>query len=85
MNRAEEIASNLSTVKQKISTAVLKSGRELDQITLIAVTKTFPMEDLSALYALGLREFGENRDQEASVKVFWLEKFHFCQIFQYLD
>ena len=69
MNRAEEIASNLSTVKQKISTAVLKSGRELDQITLIAVTKTFPMEDLSALYALGLREFGENRDQEASVKV----------------
>jgi len=56
MNRAEEIASNLSTVKQKISTAVLKSGRELDQITLIAVTKTFPMEDLSALKSLSTQK-----------------------------
>ena len=68
MNRADEIASNFSQVKEKISVAAQGSGRDLDQLTLIAVTKTFPTTDLEMLYSLGIREFGENRDQEAKPK-----------------
>jgi pyridoxal phosphate enzyme (YggS family) len=68
MNRADEIASNFLQVKEKISVAAKGCGRDLDQLTLIAVTKTFPTTDLEMLYSLGIREFGENRDQEASVK-----------------
>jgi uncharacterized pyridoxal phosphate-containing UPF0001 family protein len=68
MNRADEIASNFSQVKEKISAAAQGCGRDLDQLTLVAVTKTFPTTDLEILYSLGVREFGENRDQEASVK-----------------
>jgi len=66
MKRADEIAENLSHVQQRIKAAALKSGRNLDDLTLIAVTKTFPNEDLERLYSLGIRQFGENRDQEAS-------------------
>jgi len=36
---------------------------------LVAVTKTFPVSDIEILYSLGIRDFGENRDQEASEKV----------------
>jgi pyridoxal phosphate enzyme (YggS family) len=68
MKRDDEIAENLSHVQQRIKAAALKSGRNLDDLTLIAVTKTFPNEDLERLYSLGIRQFGENRDQEASLK-----------------
>lgn len=68
MKRDDEIAENLSQVQQRIKAAALKCGRNLDDLTLIAVTKTFPNEDLERLYSLGIRQFGENRDQEASLK-----------------
>jgi pyridoxal phosphate enzyme (YggS family) len=63
-----EIETNLNQVRQKITDAASKSGRNPNEINLIVVTKTFPISDLEILYSLGLREFGENRDQEASVK-----------------
>lgn len=69
MNRIDEISKNLSDVREKISSAAIKAGRAPAEITLIAVTKTFPTTDLQILYDLGLREFGENRDQEAAKKV----------------
>jgi len=69
MSRADEIATNLNEVKGKIASAALKAGRDIDDITLIVVTKTFPISDLEILYSLGVREFGENRDQEAVEKV----------------
>jgi pyridoxal phosphate enzyme (YggS family) len=68
MSRKQEIEENLSQVREKIAAAAKKSGRDSNDINLIAVTKTFPISDLEILYSLGLREFGENRDQEASVK-----------------
>lgn len=68
MNRRQEIEENLNQVRKKIAEAASKSGRNPDDINLIVVTKTFPILDLEILYSLGLREFGENRDQEASVK-----------------
>jgi hypothetical protein len=69
MNRTSEIIANLNDVKAKIASAALKAGRDADEITLIVVTKTFPVSDLEILYSLGVREFGENRDQEAAEKV----------------
>jgi len=69
MNRTSEITANLNDVKAKIASAALKAGRDADEITLIVVTKTFPVSDLEILYSLGVREFGENRDQEAADKV----------------
>ena len=69
MNRTSEITANLNDVKAKVASAALKAGRDADEITLIVVTKTFPVSDLEILYSLGVREFGENRDQEAAEKV----------------
>lgn len=69
MSRADEIFENFSLVNERIAKAVQESGRNLSEITLIVVTKTFPLADLEILYALGVREFGENRDQEALTKV----------------
>ena len=80
MNRADEISKNLAQVKQRIADAAKKSHRSIDEITLIVVTKTFPLSDLEILYSLGVREFGENRDQEAAVKAGQLPadiKWHF--------
>jgi pyridoxal phosphate enzyme (YggS family) len=44
------------------------AGRDEAEITLIAVTKTYPASDVLALASLGLTDFGENRDQEAAAK-----------------
>jgi pyridoxal phosphate enzyme (YggS family) len=69
MSRKDQILSNLELVKEKISSAAQAAGRSPSEITLIAVTKTFPVSDLEILYELGVRNFGENRDQEAAPKV----------------
>ena len=67
-NRREELSANLDAIRSRISVAAQKSGRRAEEITLIVVTKTFPASDAQILYELGVRDFGENRDQEASVK-----------------
>ena len=69
MSRKDQILSNLELVKEKISAAAQAADRAPNEITLIAVTKTFPVSDLEILYELGVRNFGENRDQEAAPKV----------------
>ena len=68
MSRAEEIAANLAQVQEKISRAAADSGRTLDEITLIAVTKNFPVSDAQILFDLGIRNMGENRDEEGARK-----------------
>lgn len=69
-----ELTNNLAEVNQRINIAAKKASRSVDEITLITVTKTFPTSDIENLYQLGLRDFGENRDQEASKKVTNLPK-----------
>ena len=69
MSRKEQILSNLELVKEKISAAAKGAGRDSGEITLIVITKTFPVSDLEILYEIGVRNFGENRDQEAAPKV----------------
>lgn len=49
--------------------AVTRSGRKPADVTLLAATKTFPFETLRAAYEAGLRDFGENRVQEALDKI----------------
>jgi PLP dependent protein len=64
-----ELPKNLETVRRRIAEAAARSGRSADRITLLAVTKTFPPGTLRAAYDLGLRDFGENRVQEALEKM----------------
>jgi pyridoxal phosphate enzyme (YggS family) len=66
--RADELAASLAAVRDRIATACQAAGRQPDEVTLIAVTKTFPAQDVRRLAALGVTDFGENRDQEASLK-----------------
>lgn len=61
-NRTEEIATRLHEVREKIK-SVAKH-----EVTLIVVTKTFPVSDVEILYHLGVRDFGENRDAEGAQK-----------------
>jgi pyridoxal phosphate enzyme (YggS family) len=67
-SRAAEISANLQAITARIVSAAESAGRDPEEITLIAVTKTFPVSDVKILYELGVRDFGENRDQEGSVK-----------------
>lgn len=67
--RRRELAANLLAVRNRLADACAAAGRAADEVTLIAVTKTFPATDVVHLAALGVREFGENRDQEAAPKV----------------
>jgi pyridoxal phosphate enzyme (YggS family) len=67
--RSTELVASLGALRSQISHACQDVGRETSQITLIAVTKGYPASDVVALSALGVNDIGENRDQEAAVKV----------------
>jgi PLP dependent protein len=58
----------LTAVRQRISVACQAAGRNAADVTLIAVTKTFPASDVALLSGLGVTDVGENRDAEAAPK-----------------
>ncbi len=58
------IKDNLNTIREGIREACDKSGRDVNDVTLIAVSKFKPLEDLMEAYEAGVRDFGENRVQE---------------------
>jgi pyridoxal phosphate enzyme (YggS family) len=66
--RSEELAANLADVRERIAAACAAAGRDPGEITLVAVTKTFPASDVRLLAGLGLTDVAENRDQEAAPK-----------------
>ncbi|GAA1833102.1 YggS family pyridoxal phosphate-dependent enzyme [Actinomadura chokoriensis] len=66
--RRAELAEGLAAVRARIAAACAAAGRDASEITLIAVTKTFPASDVRLLAGLGLADVGENRDQEARPK-----------------
>ncbi len=68
MTRRAEISERLFDVRERIAVAAKKAHREPAEITLIAVTKTFPISDIEILSELGVQEFGENRDGDAAPK-----------------
>ncbi len=67
--RRAELAANLAVVEDRIAAACRASDRARSEITLIAVTKTFPAADVRRLADLGVLDVAENRDQEAAAKV----------------
>lgn len=67
-DRKAEIAANLAAVEERLSAACAAAGRRRNDVTLIAVTKTFPASDVRILADLGVRHVGENRDQDAAPK-----------------
>ncbi|HEY0486142.1 MAG TPA: YggS family pyridoxal phosphate-dependent enzyme [Mycobacteriales bacterium] len=66
--RREALAGRLAGVRDRIAGAARAAGRPADDVTLVAVTKTFPAADVLLLAGLGVTEVAENRDQEASAK-----------------
>lgn len=65
--RTQEISTRLSEVRSRIDAAAAAAGRS-DTPELIVVTKYFPAADVERLHHLGVRQIGENKDQEASAK-----------------
>lgn len=63
------IAENLKEVQRDINEVCKKCGRDPSEVTLIAVSKTKPLEDLKEAYDAGARDFGENKVQELIAKM----------------
>lgn len=68
MDRMQELQANLQDVEREISQACIAANRNRADVTLIAVTKTWPATDVDLLAQLGITDVGENRDQEAKPK-----------------
>lgn len=58
------VVENLKEVKKRIFSACKKAGRDPQEVTLIAVSKTKPVSMIEEAYAAGVRDFGENKVQE---------------------
>jgi len=67
-DRRAELAAGLARVRARIADACAAAGRDRSEVTLVAVTKTYPAGDVVALAGLGVTDVGENRDQEAAPK-----------------
>ncbi|MCN0178754.1 YggS family pyridoxal phosphate-dependent enzyme [Salinispora arenicola] len=67
-DRHSELAAGLARVRTRVADACAAAGRDLGEVSMVAVTKTYPASDVIALVGLGATEVGENRDQEASAK-----------------
>jgi uncharacterized pyridoxal phosphate-containing UPF0001 family protein len=58
------IAANLERLRERVARAARRAGRRPEDVTIVAVSKTFPAEAIRSAYHAGLRHFGENRVQE---------------------
>jgi PLP dependent protein len=64
-----EIQKNIQAIQQRVAEAAACSCRKPEEIVLLAITKTTPVDKIRQAYETGLRDFGENRVQEALVKI----------------
>src|SRR4051812_13464066 len=67
--RRAELVTLLGAVRARIADACNAAGRDARDVTLVAVTKTFPASDVAALVDIGVVDIGENKDQEARAKI----------------
>lgn len=67
------LAENIPQVQERIAAACARVGRSPSEVTLVAVSKTVPLEVIVQAYQLGLRDFGENRIEEAATKISHLQ------------
>ena len=63
------IAQNIAEIRERMDAAAERAGRNPQDVTLIAVSKTFPPEPIREAYTAGIRKFGENRVQEFGDKL----------------
>ena len=63
------LAGNITRVQERIAAACMRARRNPSEVMLVAVSKTFPAEIIAEAYRLGLRDFGENRIEEAREKI----------------
>ena len=63
------IAANLADVRRRVAEAARRAGRDPDDVTVIAVSKTFSAAHVREAWAAGQRDFGENKVQEALQKI----------------
>ncbi len=68
-NTRENLALNLERVRANVAESARRSGRSPSDITLVAVSKTIPVELVKIAYNLGVTHFGENRVQDALPKI----------------
>jgi len=68
-SQEEVLAENTTAVQKQIAAAAQRVGRSPAEVTLVAVSKTKPLELVKMAYNLGLTNFGENRVQEALTKI----------------
>ncbi len=69
MSSTPEIADNVVRVRERVAAAARRAGRDPDEMTLVAVSKTHPPELIRAVVAAGVHDFGENRVVEAGEKI----------------
>jgi pyridoxal phosphate enzyme (YggS family) len=63
------VAENLAEVRGRIAEAARRAGRSATEITLVAVSKTFPADRIREAWDVGQRDFGENKVQEGLQKI----------------
>ena len=68
LDRKEELSRSLADVQARIQEATARASRKNEEVTLIAVTKTYPVSDVEILHQLGVTHFGENRSAEGLEK-----------------
>jgi pyridoxal phosphate enzyme (YggS family) len=68
LDRKEELSRSLSDVQARIHDATARVSRKTEEVTLVAVTKTYPVSDVVILRQLGVTNFGENRSAEGLEK-----------------
>jgi pyridoxal phosphate enzyme (YggS family) len=69
-----QIAEQYRAVLERAAQAARRAGREPDDIILVVVTKTWPIEVLMTAYEVGIRDFGENRAEELADKALEMER-----------
>jgi pyridoxal phosphate enzyme (YggS family) len=62
------VAHNVATVQERVERAAARAGRRPSDITIVGISKTFPVERIREAFDLGIRHFGENRVQEWETK-----------------
>jgi pyridoxal phosphate enzyme (YggS family) len=67
-DRMTELSLSLADVRARVLEATAKASRKPEEVTLIAVTKTYPSSDVEILHQLGVTDFGENRSAEGLEK-----------------
>ena len=68
MSRADEIRANIAALESRIAAACARAKRARSEVTLVAVSKTFPASDVDLAIEAGMTDVGENKVQEARDK-----------------